>query len=162
MIYTITFNPALDISGVVDELVPDEKSYVTNVIKTSGGNGVNAGIIASRLGCKITMTGFLGGSNGKEFKSLLPKDNIKEKFVTIESGTRLNITVSNSKTHKQTRLSFPGPHITHAEWLDLETYVARIKVSDLVIIGGSLPAGIPAAKVASLISYLRKKEKLGK
>ncbi len=125
MIYTITLNPALDISGVVDELVPDEKSYVTDVIQTPGGNGVNAGIIASRLGAKVKLTGFLGGANGKELKSFLRDQTLEDKFISIESSTRLNITVTNSKTHKQTRLSFPGPRINQSEWTQLERRISR-------------------------------------
>lgn len=155
MIYTVTLNPALDISGVVEELVPNEKSYVSDVIQTPGGNGVNAGLIASRLGAKVKLTGFLGGSNGKELRSLLKDQKMDEKFIPIGSSTRLNITVTNSNTHKQTRLSFPGPRIQPSEWKRLVSDVSKIKAStDLVILGGSLPPGVTASKLATLLRSL--------
>ena len=158
MIYSITLNPALDISGAVDELAPDEKNYVEDVIKTPGGNGVNAGIIAGRLGTKVRLTGFLGGSNGKELKSLLKAQSIDEKFMAIAASTRLNITVTNSKTHKQTRLSFPGPRIRPSEWKRFESILGKIKApTDLVIIGGSLPPGVTPSRLTALVRTLKRR-----
>lgn len=158
MIYTITFNPALDITGVVENLIPNEKSYVTNVIHTAGGNGINAGIIAARLGTKVRLTGFVGGDNGNQLKALLDQQKLDHNFVSIHSNTRMNVTVSNRSTHKQTRLSFPGPKITAGEWKDLIAVLGMIKSGDLVIIGGSLPPGVSALKVASIVRSLNKRE----
>lgn len=157
MIYTITFNPALDVSGVVDNLVPNEKSYVHDEVYTPGGNGVNAGIIAHRLGAKVLLTGFVGGANGDVICSLLDKQKIHHRFIGIKAGTRMNLTVSNKKDHKQTRLSFPGARVRSAEWEKLITFLKNIKDEDLVIIGGSLPPGIPSEKVSTLIRLLVKK-----
>lgn len=158
MIYSITFNPALDITGVVENLIPNEKSYVTNVIHTAGGNGINAGIIAARLGTKVSLTGFVGGDNGNQFKALLDQQKLDHNFVSIHSNTRMNVTVSNRSTHKQTRLSFPGPKVTASEWKKLVVVIGKIKAKeDFVIIGGSLPPGVSALKVASIVRSLNKR-----
>lgn len=157
MIHTITLNPALDISGTVDQLVPDEKSYVYDEIQTPGGNGINAAIIAHRLGGPVTATGFLGGSNGDEIKQLLKKENVRHRFVEILGNTRMNLTVTNSRTHRQTRLSFPGPRIQSKELNSLIKIVSAFKKTDLVIIGGSLPPGIKASDVSHLVRLLNTK-----
>ncbi len=57
MIISLTPNPALDVSGLVTRLTPNEKSYVTHEIRLPGGNGINAARIAQRLGSKVTVTG---------------------------------------------------------------------------------------------------------
>lgn len=159
MIYTITFNPALDVGGVVDNLVPNEKSYVHDQRCTPGGNGINAGIIAHRLGAEVTLTGFMGGANGDVISSLLDKEKIHHEFIPIQSSTRMNVTVSNTKDHKQTRLSFPGARVRKAEWDQLIKFVEKIKAEeDLVVIGGSLPPGISTQKVSSLIRMLKKRK----
>lgn len=159
MIYTITFNPALDVSGVVDELVPNEKSYVHDERCTPGGNGINAGVIAHRLGADVTLTGFLGGANGDVISSLLEKEKINHKFIQIQSSTRMNLTVSNKKDHKQTRLSFPGAKVRTVEWGQLIKLLEEVKGGrDLVVIGGSLPPGISAQKVSSLIRIFKKRK----
>lgn len=157
MIYTVTLNPALDISGTVNQLIPDEKSYVTNETRSPGGNGINAAIIAHRLGAEVFATGFLGGTNGGEIESLLDKERLKHNFVHISGKTRMNLTVSNAKTHQQTRLSFPGPKIERDEFKQLVLFLERIKEEDIVIIGGSLPPNVTPKSVAQLVRSLKKK-----
>ncbi len=157
MIHTITLNPALDISGTVDKLVPDEKSYVYDEIQTPGGNGINAAIIAHRLGAPVSATGFLGGANGDEIKRLLNEEHVPHRFISISGNTRMNLTVTNSRTHRQTRLSFPGPRIKSNELKSLIKLVSGFKKTDLVIIGGSLPPGIEASDVSQLVRLINKK-----
>lgn len=158
MIYTITLNPALDVSGTVQELILDEKSYVANETHTPGGNGINAAIIAHRLGSNVVASGFLGGANGKEIELLLDQERVKHKFIHISGKTRMNLTVSNMKTHRQTRLSFPGPRILLSEWQQLTSYLRRVKEGDLVIIGGSLPPGVSPESMAKVVRSLKKKK----
>lgn len=157
MIYTITFNPALDVSGVVDQLIPNEKSYVYNEAHFPGGNGINAGLIAHRLGSKVTLTGFLGGGSGEEIIRLLDKNNLHHEFVTISGPTRMNFTISNKEDHNQTRLSFPGPEIKSGEKKKLLQYMDKITSDDLLIIGGSLPPRLNTSYVETLIGLARKK-----
>lgn len=157
MIYTVTLNPALDISGTVEELIPNEKSYVSNEIHTPGGNGINAAIIAHRLGAKVRATGLLGGSNGEEIMKLLDKTKLRHDFVAIAGNTRMNLTVSNCKTHKQTRLSFPGPKIRPRELKKMDEYFKTLTKSDMAVIGGSLPPGVTPKYIGKLVKALNKR-----
>jgi 1-phosphofructokinase family hexose kinase len=157
MIYTITFNPALDISGSVEQLVADEKNYVSNELHTPGGNGINAAIIAHRLGADVLALGFLGGTTGREIKDLLDKEKLKQLFVTISGNTRMNLTVSNAQTHRQTRLSFLGPNIKNSEFKKLKFLLKKTKEGDLVLFGGSLPQGISPVSFNRLIRSQNKK-----
>ena len=158
MIYTVTFNPALDVSGVVEEIIPDEKCYVNNEIKCAGGNGINAGIVASRLGAKVLLTGFLGGVNGQEIRRLLNEEKNICRFISIENETRMNVTISNLQTNKQTRLSFPGPRIHKLEWSRLRSYLEGLESRNrIMIIGGSLPPGVSSSMVNSLVRDLSAK-----
>lgn len=155
-ILTLTLNPSLDVSGLVDNLVPNEKSYVTGVKQTPGGNGVNAGIIAHRLGGKVTLSGFVGGENGKTLKSLLTNEGVSHRFIPIRHNTRMNISIHAKDTHHQTRLSFPGPVITRDEWKKLEEKIGTLKAEkDIVVIGGSLPPGVSANTVSRLVRKLK-------
>ncbi len=157
MIYTITFNPALDVGGTVEEIIPNEKSYVFDEIHHPGGNGINAAVIMHRLGSDVCATGFLGGANGSEIKRLLDEEKLKNNFIKISGNTRMNLTVSSRKTHKQTRLSFPGPNIIPEELKKLCTFLYKLKDGDLVIIGGSLPPGITTQHVKKIVKDLKKK-----
>lgn len=155
MILTVTFNPALDVSGVVDNLVPNEKSYVFDEVHMPGGNGINAGIIARRLGGEVELSGFLGGANGEEIRELLKKEKVDQDFISIRGRTRMNLTVSNRNDHAQTRLSFPGPEIKKNEQKKLEEKIRSLSETDLLILGGSLPPGINPAFVLRLINLAR-------
>jgi 1-phosphofructokinase family hexose kinase len=160
MIYTITFNPALDISGTVDELIPNEKTYVHNELHTPGGNGINVAMIAQRLGAHVIATGFLGGPNGKEISRLLKIEGLKHSFVSIAGGTRMNLTVAHKDTLKQTRLSFSGPQISPAEFAKLDLYLKKSKKNDLAVFGGSLPPGIKTSHLVTLIKKAKERGSL--
>lgn len=157
MILTVTFNPALDVSGVVDDLVPNEKSYVFDEVHMPGGNGINAGIIAHRLGSQVELTGFLGGANGEEIRDLLKKEKVPQSFIPIRGRTRMNLTVSNRDDHAQTRLSFPGPEIRKDELNMLKEKVYSLSENDLLILGGSLPPGVNPSFVLKLVGLAGKK-----
>lgn len=157
MIYTVTFNPALDIGGSVDQIIPNEKTYVTQEIHHPGGNGINAAIIINRLSTDVIATGFLGGTNGAEIERLLKEEKITQHFVKISGNTRMNLTVSNLKTHKQTRLSFPGPEIKPDELKKLIFFLNKLRPNDMVLLGGSLPPGINPSDVSKIIKNLSRK-----
>ena len=154
MIISLTPNPALDVSGLVERLTPNEKSYVTQEMRLPGGNGINAARIAQRLGSKVIVTGFLGGASGAELSLLLKSEKISQKFIDIRGRTRTNVTISLEKSHQQTRLSFPGPKIQASEKKKLLTFL-RSKKPTLVLIGGSLPQGISNSFIKSLITANR-------
>jgi 1-phosphofructokinase family hexose kinase len=157
MIYMITPNPALDIGGTVDRLIADEKNYVLDETRSAGGNGINAARIAHRLGAKVTALGFLGGPTGNEIEKLLDEQNLTHHFVRTIGNTRINLTISNHKTHSQTRLSFPGPKIKRAEFRTLQQLCHGFNSSSIVLVGGSLPKGIDARDIGLLVEKLKKR-----
>lgn len=143
-ILTVTPNPALDVSGVVDDLLPNEKNAVHDERRDPGGNGINAARIICRLGgrTQVTALGFLGGSTGQELMELLAQEKIPLRFTKILGNTRVNITVSNKTSHEQTRLSFSGPKIRQQEKAALFSSVSRSAGPGILILGGSLPQGL--------------------
>jgi 6-phosphofructokinase 2 len=144
-IYTLTPNPALDLSGHVARLVPNEKNYVFEERRDPGGNGINSARIAHRLGgTKVTALGFIGGSTGEEITGMLAKEGVPARFTQIQGHTRINVTATNDADHRQTRLTFPGPTISRAECRALLNQVARLKGPGIFLLGGSLPKGVPA------------------
>lgn len=145
MIYAYTLNPALDVTGSVNKLIPNEKNYISEVQYLPGGNGINAGIIAKRLGAQIKLRGFLGGSNGETIRKYLDQEEIDHYFIQIENETRMNVTISNRDDHLQTRLSFPGPIIKEVEVERFLVLNEDIFQNSIVILGGSLPPGIEIA-----------------
>ncbi len=156
-VFTITPNPALDTCGVTERLVPDEKNYVHDVVHFPGGNGINVARVLSRLKIPCIASGFLGGAIGEEFRMALDRERVRGDFVTVRGMTRMSVTVTQSKTHCQTRLSFPGPKISRFEAAALDERAQRLSARTILMCGGSLPEGYSALNVSSLIKRARKR-----
>lgn len=150
-VHAITPNPALDLSGDINEITPNEKNYVLSESRFPGGNAVNCGRLLSRLGCAVTIGGFMGGSTGEQVKNLLGADNIRTDFIRIAGETRINVTVSNRATHQQTRFSFPGPVILRPESTQLIKKYAAKKRGSLFIFGGSFPPKFTIKEAKAII-----------
>lgn len=157
MIITLTPNPALDVSGTVPKLIPNEKAYVSHEMRLPGGNGVNAARIAHRLGADVVATGFLGGSVGKEFAELLTLEKIPQHFIEIQGHTRSNVTISLEESHEQTRLSFPGPKIQKSEKEALMYFLER-SLPHLIVVGGSFPQGFSTGFLSQLIKHFHEND----
>jgi 1-phosphofructokinase family hexose kinase len=153
MIYSLTMNPALDLTGDVEHLIPNEKNYVHNERRSPGGNGINAARVAQKFGAKITATGFLGGGVGEEIASMLKDEGLRVKFVRVGDDTRINITVSNKFTGLQTRFSFKGPQVSRQDLGSLLKITLKARPK-LVIIGGTLPPGLGRPEFLKLLSAL--------
>lgn len=157
-ICAFTPNPALDLGGEVQKVVPNEKSYIQNETRFPGGNAINAARIVHRLKSPVVLTGFLGGGVGIEIENLLEKEGLNHSFVKIKESSRINITVSHLNTHLQTRLSFPGPKIAQAEREQMLQFLTRLKTGSWLMIGGSLPPGIDISFLKGILSKLNKKK----
>ncbi len=138
-IYTVTTNPALDLSGHVKKIIPNEKNYVSQTRIDAGGNAINAARIAKRLGAKPTLLGFLGGTPGDQLRDLLEAEDLDHQFTAIQGNTRTNLTVTNDEDHQQTRFTFPGPKVSHAEIADLIFTLKTLKSPGIIVFGGSTP-----------------------
>lgn len=150
-IFTVTPNPTLDLGGVVDRLIPNEKSYVYDQTKSPGGNGINAARILTRLQVPVVAGGFVGGGVGEEIQFYLNQEGVKNKFVPIKGHSRIGVTVSNKKDHQQTRLTFPGPDILQSEKRALFALIKNDPRIEILIIGGSLPNGFRSSDVRKVM-----------
>ncbi len=156
-IVTLTPNPALDLGGAVDHLIPNEKSYVHDETRFPGGNAINAARMIHKMGLPVLAGGFLGGGIGQEVEDLLRREGVPSEFVKISASTRISVTVSNRKDHLQTRLSFPGPQILLHEVQELIRWLHRIQSGTVLVIGGSLPRGLTTVRLKPVIQSLQKR-----
>jgi 6-phosphofructokinase 2 len=142
-VITLTPNPALDISGHVAQILPNEKNYVVRQRRDPGGNGINAARISTRLGTPTIALGFLGGHEGKEIALRLKQEGVKCQFTPIRNSSRVNITVTNDSDHKQTRLTFAGPKLRATEIAKILLSLKKLRSPGIFLLGGSLPPGCP-------------------
>lgn len=147
MILTVTLNAALDLTYRVDALVPHGSHRVSTVVERAGGKGLNVARVLTRLGIKAVATGLLGGRNGERVAELL---DVPATFTPIAGETRRTVVVVDGDA---TGFWEPGPVVTPEEWLSfVDRYTALLNVSRVVVLSGSLPAGLPVDAYAVLVA----------
>ena len=141
MIYTVTFNPALDYNVRLDTLTPGKINRVTFEQVLGGGKGINVSIVLGNLGHKSTAMGFLAGFTGKEIIRQLRTFNADEDFVQLDEGfSRINVKV---KADIETEINGQGPKISEAKRDELFAKLSKLGAGDTLVISGSVPNTLP-------------------
>ena len=140
MIYTITFNPAVDL--VIQ--VPNCQLGTLNRSKgeeyVAGGKGINMSILLKRLGIDNIATGFLGGFSGDYIKDFLENEGIKPQFISVEGTTRINVKV---KGEVETEINAAGPNVGKEKFQELVNYFEGVlKEEDVVFLAGNAAPGL--------------------
>ncbi|MCZ0716892.1 1-phosphofructokinase [Aerococcus kribbianus] len=149
MIYTITFNPAIDlIYRLQDDLYPGQLNRSQNEDYIMGGKGLNASLLLKRLGHDTVATGFLAGFTGDFIKQELTRLGIKPYFITVEGTTRINAKV---KGQDETEINGAGPEIHPENVQALIDYLqAELTSDDVVFLAGNKGLGMSQADYVAI------------
>ena len=145
MIYTITFNPALDYITQVENFKTGEINRTKTETILPGGKGLNVSIVLKNLEIENTALGFVAGFTGEELIRKLETQGVKTDFVKVKDGiTRINVKISsvNDNDVEETALNGMGPQITKENIEELMKKIQRMTVDDFVILSGSIPKNI--------------------
>lgn len=137
MIYTITFNPALDYISQVKNFKIGKINRTKTEKILPGGKGLNVSTVLKNLGIESTALGFIAGFTGKELKRNIEEKGIKTDFIKVEKGiTRINVKISSNE---ETALNGNGPEITEEDINKLLKKIEKITKEDMVILAGNIP-----------------------
>lgn len=140
MIYTVTFNPSLDLTMDVPDCREGSVNRAVSENILPGGKGINVSIVLKNLGMETTALGFSAGFTGKEIESRLSDCGVKTDFIELAEGTsRINVLV---RSEVETKVNGCGPDIKEK---DLDLFYGKIdKLSsgDTLVLAGSIPATI--------------------
>ena len=142
MIYTLTFNPAIDYVVFLDGFMPGGINRTKREAIQFGGKGVNVSVMLSRLGVENTALGFAAGFTGAALCDHLEQSGIKADFVMLKEGnTRINVKV---KAEVETEINGQGPMIDDAALEALFDKLDRMTAGDTLILAGSIPNTLPS------------------
>ena len=161
MIYTITFNPALDYITQVENFKIGEINRTKTETILPGGKGLNVSIVLKNLGIENTALGFVAGFTGEELIRKIESQDVKTDFVKVEKGmTRINIKISsmNEKKVEETALNGMGPQITENDIEALMEKIQKMSTKDTVILAGSIPENIGKDIYEKICKKLNEKE----
>ena len=155
MIYTVTFNPALDYIVTLDEL----KTGCVNRTDTEqilpGGKGINVSTVLKNLGFENTALGFVAGFTGREIEKRLKEFGCKTEFIRIEEGmSRINVKL---KADKETEINGTGPEISRDNLALLFRKFENMAEGDILVLAGSIPATLPDSIYSDIMKKIEGK-----
>lgn len=141
MVYTVTFNPALDYVVRMGSFQAGETNRTESDELQLGGKGINVSTVLRNLGIDNVALGFLAGFTGQALDQGLQKAGIRTDFIWLEDGlTRINVKI---KAAQETEINGMGPAIPAAALEELFHKLDRLETGDILILAGSIPASLP-------------------
>lgn len=140
MIYTVTFNPALDYILELDKLEIGKIQKSKTELILPGGKGINVSTVLTNLEVDNIALGYKAGFVGAEIERLLRNMNVKTDFIDLEEGnSRINIKVS---AEEETAINTNGPKISESKILELLEKLKNLTENDFLVLSGSIPSSI--------------------
>ncbi len=142
MLYTITFNPAIDLVLKVPDFKLGDLNRVKQTDYVAGGKGINMAIILKELGNDVVASGFLGGFSQSFIVDELAKLSVSSHFIEVDGVTRINVKL---KTGVETEINGSGPVISTDKQQELNQWLKdSIKPNDVILLAGNVATGMSA------------------
>lgn len=155
MVYTVTFNPAIDYVMYIDSL---EKGMTNRSLSEEvhfGGKGINVSTVLANLGVDTTALGFVVGFTGEALDKAVKESGVKTDFIRLKKGvTRINVKL---KSDKETEINAQGPDIDDEAIEELLKKLDSIKDGDTLVLAGSVPASLPQDIYERILKRLQNK-----
>ena len=141
MIYTVTFNPAIDYVVGCEKLCAGEINRADREEIFFGGKGINVSLVLNELGVKSKALGFVAGFTGKAIEDGVRAQGVETDFVHLDSGfSRICVKI---KADEETEINGAGPKISHSAIQSLFDKLSLLKSGDTLILAGSIPKSLP-------------------
>lgn len=151
MILTVCLNPAVDKTCTIDSLQAGQVNRLQSANNVAGGKAVNVAKVLRAFALPVAMVGFLGGMGGKLIEEALEQLGVEDYCTRIGGDTRTNVNILGADG-KVTELLEPGPEVTGKELLEFQKqFLGCLENCELVVLSGSLPAGVPVDFYGQLI-----------
>ena len=141
MIYTVTFNPAIDYVIKVDDLTLGKVNRTKREDVYCGGKGINVSNVLCNLGIDSVGLGFIAGFTGDAIEAGAKKLGFQPDFIRLREGmTRINVKI---KSNEESEINGQGPVIHDDELEQMFQKIDQLKDGDMLVLAGSIPASLP-------------------
>ncbi len=156
MIYTVTFNPAIDYIVSMEELKQGTVNRTDSEQVLPGGKGINVSIVLKNLGHDNTALGFLAGFTGETIDTMLRSHGCTTDFIKVNNGmSRINVKI---KSNLETEINGTGPDIGDDHIKQLYRRLDNLKAGDILVLAGSIPKTINNSIYMDIMEYLMEKD----
>lgn len=156
MIYTVTFNPAIDYIVHTGTMQVGQVNRSQGEELYFGGKGINVSFVLHELGLPSKALGFVAGFTGAAIEAGIQEQGIATDFVHLDSGfSRINVKI---KSGEETELNGQGPNISEAAVAELFEKLNQLQDGDILILAGSIPNTMPADSYEKILAHLSDKK----
>ena len=156
MIIKVTLNPALDYQIPLERFEPGAIQWFSQSAFIPGGKGVNVSMLLSSLGVENRALGIAAGFTGREIVRLVEEAGCKTDFVLLEEGlSRVNVKLRTADG-VETAFNGKGPQISSQAVDAFLNKLSGLSGEDVLVLSGSLPAGLPETAFPRLLETVRK------
>lgn len=142
MVYTVTFNPAIDYVVHTGEMKLGKTNRSEREEIYFGGKGINVSIVLREIGIGSKALGFIAGFTGEAIEKGLVDMGINTDFVRLNQGnSRINVKI---KSMEETEINGQGPDIDSEAITALFQKLDNITDGDTLILAGSIPSSLPS------------------
>lgn len=142
MIYTVTFNPAIDYIMDMREITVGTVNRSYNEEMYFGGKGINVSLVLNELGVESVVLGFIAGFTGKAIEQGVADCGIQTDFIELEGGnSRINVKIRSAQ---ETAINAQGPDIEQEALDQFFEKLELLQDDDILILSGSVPASMPS------------------
>lgn len=162
MVYTVTFNPAVDYIVHTDEISVGCVNRSKSEEIYFGGKGINVSMVLSELNVKSKALGFVAGFTGDAIEKGITAKGIETDFVHLVNGfSRINVKIKSenkSKSCTETELNGQGPKIDGNALGRLYEKLDSLSDGDTIVLAGSIPDSMPADIYEKILERLQGKK----
>lgn len=156
MIYTVTFNPAIDYVVTSEKFQIGEVNRAEKEALFFGGKGINVSLVLKELGIKSKALGFVAGFTGEALEQGIEEAGIETDFVHLKQGfTRINVKL---KSGQETELNGQGPEIGPGDIEKFFYKLDELKPGDTLVLAGSIPSSLPKDMYQQILEYVKEKD----
>ncbi len=156
MVYTVTFNPAIDYVVHMDEMTVGSVNRAKSEKIYFGGKGINVSIVLKELGIPSKALGFVAGFTGVAIEQGIAEKGIETDFEHLDNGfSRINVKI---KSGSETDVNGQGPAIDNRALGELFQKLDNLSDGDTIVLAGSIPDSMPSDSYEKILEHLSGKK----
>ncbi len=153
LITVLCANPCIDKTLRLPEVFPGRTNRVEKTIRSIGGKGINVAASAKNLGLKVRCLYFSHQEGGAAVAEFLRDKGIEGRSVPVSGRLRENIKIFEQNNKQLTEFNESGDALIEADAKKMLTLATEaLKDSDIFVLSGSIPPGLPAELYAEIIA----------
>lgn len=157
MIYTVTLNPCVDKTLILDSFAEGETNRVKSSEKNICGKGINASVVLGNLGHENGAF-FFEYEDGASVSAFLTSKGVSPYPTGVKGELRTNVKLHDLQKNLVTEINEKGGKVSENDVKAILSSITETVIEgDVVTLSGSVPVGVPSDIYKTLITALKSK-----